>query len=67
MFQKKVCAIRNNSSFIQPNFQIRSDTALCLGTTLPEVHKKAQQMKLIFERIDKLTVSNTCDHDDYVT
>lgn len=33
---------------------IRSDTSLCLNSTLPHIYGKSQQMKAIFERIDKL-------------
>ncbi|KAI0228804.1 Biogenesis of lysosome-related organelles complex 1 subunit 4 [Lamellibrachia satsuma] len=33
---------------------IRSDTNLCLNSTLPHIYAKSQQMKAIFERIDKL-------------
>ena len=36
--------------------QIRSDTNLCLNSTLPHIYAKSQQMKAIFERIDKLEV-----------
>ena len=36
--------------------QIRSDTNLCLGRTLPTIHKKCLEMEKMFEKIDQLEV-----------
>ncbi|CAG5127111.1 unnamed protein product, partial [Candidula unifasciata] len=33
---------------------IRSDTTLCLSTTLPDIQAKCAEMEIIFEKIDKL-------------
>ncbi|XP_059178257.1 uncharacterized protein LOC131957451 isoform X2 [Physella acuta] len=33
---------------------IRSDTSLCLSTTLPQIQEKCVEMEAVFERIDKL-------------
>ena len=36
--------------------QIRSDTNLCLGRTLPSIYQKSVEMQKMFERIDQLEV-----------
>ncbi|KAK0062740.1 biogenesis of lysosome-related organelles complex 1 subunit 4 [Biomphalaria pfeifferi] len=35
---------------------IRSDTSLCLTTTLPQIQEKCAEMEFIFDKIDKLEV-----------
>ena len=40
-------------------FQIRSDTSLCVDKTVPGIQEKCESMQQIFERIDKLEVSDT--------
>jgi len=45
--------------------QIRSDTSLCLNSTLPHIYAKSQQMKAIFERIDKLEVTSQLGHTEH--
>ena len=39
-------------------FQIRSDTSLCVDKTVPGIQEKCESMQQIFERIDKLEVSD---------
>lgn len=42
--------------FVQ--YQIRSDTSLCLDETMPRIHEKASQLTQVFDKIDQLEVSD---------
>lgn len=42
-------------------FQIRSDTALCLYRTMPEIQEKCKEIQVIFAKIDKLEVIYNVD------
>lgn len=43
---------------LSSDFQIRSDTSLCLTKTMPEIEAKCKEMNDIFTHIDHLEVRN---------